>query len=152
MGVIDCASSASLWRGYDYHKANMVQSITQTGDTTYTATVKGSGTNLYTVEMDITHPRKSKCNCPFADGKRIICKHIIASYFEVFPKEAERIYNEAIKYEEDEDERLAELEEKLISYIGKMKKDDLAQALLELLFDGPEWQYERFIKEHFIDF
>lgn len=152
MGLVDCASGASLWRGYDYHKEHMVQSITQTGDTTYTATVKGSGTNLYKVELDIAHPRKSKCNCPFADGKRIICKHIIASYFEVFPKEAERIYNEAIKYEEEEEERQAELEKKLFDYIHKMKKDELCQSLLELLYDGPEWQYERFIRDHFMDY
>ena len=32
-----------------------------------------------------------------------------------------------------------------------MKKDDLQQALLELLFEGPEWQYKRFIREKGLD-
>ena len=31
------------------------------------------------------------------------------------------------------------------------KKDDLQQALLELLFEGPEWQYKRFIGEKGLD-
>ncbi|NMB97839.1 MAG: hypothetical protein GYA02_14710 [Clostridiaceae bacterium] len=38
--------------------------------------------------INIVHPRKSKCNCPHADGRRVICKHMIALYFTVFPKEA----------------------------------------------------------------
>ena len=29
-----------------------------------------------------------------------------------------------------------------------MGKNELQQALLEVLFDGPEWQYERFIREN----
>ena len=32
-----------------------------------------------------------------------------------------------------------------------MKKAELQQALLELLYDGPEWQYERFLQEHWIE-
>lgn len=38
--------------------------------------------------------------------------------------------------------------EQLIAYVRKMKKSEAQEALLQLLFDGPEWQYERFAAEH----
>lgn len=148
MGLIECASGNSVWRGYDYYKEKRVSRLIRTDDTVYSATVTGSGSNQYTVIIDAVHPRKSKCNCPHADGKRIICKHMVAVYFTAFPKEAERIYKEAIAYEEEEEKRQEELSDKLVTYISKMKKDDLQQALLQVLFDGPEWQYDKFIREY----
>lgn len=36
-------------------------------------------------------------------------------------------------------------------YVWKMKKSELQQALLELLLDGPEWQYDRFVRENGLD-
>ena len=41
-----------------------------------------------------------------------------------------------------------ETAEQLIAYVRKMKKSEAQEALLQLLFDGPEWQYERFAAEH----
>ena len=32
-----------------------------------------------------------------------------------------------------------------------MKKSELQEALLQLLFDGPEWQYDRFVRENGLD-
>ena len=148
MGLIECASGNSVWRGYDYYKEKRVSRLIRTEDTVYSATVAGSGSNQYTVTIDVAHPRKSKCNCPHADGKRIICKHMVAVYFTAFPKEVERIYKEAIAYEEEEEKRQDELSDKLVTYGGKMKKDDLQGALLQVLFDGPEWQYDKFIREY----
>lgn len=54
-------------------------------------------------------------------------------------------------YEEEEEQRQEEREDKLIAYIGKCKKQELQQMLLQLLFDGSEWQYERFLEEHWIE-
>ena len=151
MGLLECASSASVWRGYDYYKEKKVVSLEVTGENIYSATVAGSSSEPYSVELPIDHPRKSKCNCPHADGKRIICKHIVATYFTVLPKEAERFYAEAMAYQEEEEKRQEELSDKVCHYVWHMKKDELRQALLQLLFDGPEWQYERFIRENGID-
>lgn len=148
MGLIECASGNSVWRGYDYYKEKKVSRLIRSDDTVYSATIAGSDSNQYNVTIDAAHPRKSKCNCPHADGKRIICKHMVAVYFTAFPKEAERMYNEAIAYEKEEEKRQDELSDKLVTYIGKMKKDDLQQALLQVLFDGPEWQYDKFIREY----
>lgn len=151
MGLLECASGASVWRGYNYYKEKKVVSLEVTGENIYSATVAGSSSEPYSVELHIDHPRKSKCNCPHADGKRIICKHIVATYFTVLPKEAEKFYAEAMAYQEEEEKHQEELSDKVIEYVGKMKKVDLCQSLLELLFDGPEWQYDRFIREHGLD-
>ena len=151
MGLLECASGASVWRGYDYYKEKKVVSLEVTGENIYSATVAGSSSEPYSVELHIDHPRKSKCNCPHADGKGIICKHIVATYFTVLPKEAEKFYAEAMAYQEEEEKHQEELSDKVIEYVGKMKKVDLCQSLLELLFDGPEWQYDRFIREHGLD-
>ena len=148
MGMIECTSGASLWRGYDYYKENKVKNLIETSPGIFSANVEGNSDKPYIVEIDIAHPRKSKCNCPHADGKRIVCKHMMAVYFAVFPEEAQRIYNEAIEYQEQEDKRAEELYEKVRQHVWKMKKNEAQQALLELIFDGPEWQFDRFVREH----
>ena len=148
MGMIECTSGASLWRGYDYYKENKVENLIETSPGIFTADVKGTSDEPYVIEIDIAHPRKSKCNCPHADGKRIVCKHMMAVYFTAFPEEAQRIYNEAIAYQEEEEKREEELYEKVRQYVCKMKKIEAQQALLELLFDGSEWQFDRFVRKH----
>jgi len=148
MGMIECTSGTSLWRGYDYYKENKVENLIETSPGIFSANVEGNSDKPYIVEIDVAHPRKSKCNCPHADGKRIVCKHMMAVYFAVFPEEAQRIYNEAIEYQEQEDKCAEELYEKVRQYVYKMKKSEAQQALLELLFDGSEWQFYRFVREH----
>ena len=151
MGILECASIASVSRGYDYYKEKKVIRFAQTAENIYSASVAGSANEPYSVEIHIDHPRKSKCNCPHADGKRIICKHIVATYFAVIPGEAERFYAEAIAYEEEEEKRAEELYDKVRDYVQHMKKSELQQALLQLLFDDPEWQYDRFVRENGLD-
>ena len=151
MGILECASVASVSRGYDYFKEKKVICFAEMTGNIYSARVVGSSNEPYSVELHIDHPRKSKCNCPHADGKRIICKHIVAAYFAVLPEEAERYYAEAMAYEEDEEKRADELADKVCDYVWKMKKSEVQQALLQLLFDGPEWQYDRFVRENGLD-
>ncbi|MBE6946242.1 MAG: SWIM zinc finger family protein [Ruminococcaceae bacterium] len=151
MGVIECASGNSLWRGYDYYKEKQVKQLKEIGNRIYSATVMGSANNFYSVELNLDHPRKCTCDCPHANGKRIICKHIVATYFTVLPEEADRLYAETIAYQEEEAKHQEQLENKVIEYVNKMKKADLAQTLLELLFNGPEWQYDRFVRDRDLD-
>ncbi|MBQ4648481.1 MAG: SWIM zinc finger family protein [Clostridia bacterium] len=148
MGLIECTSGASLWRGYDYYKENKVKNLIETSPGLFTADVEGNSDELYIVEIDIEHPRKSKCNCPHADGKRIVCKHMMAVYFTAFPEEAQRIYNEVMTYQEQADKRAEDLYKKVRQCVWKMKKSEAQQALLEVLFYGPEWQLDRFVREH----
>ena len=84
MGLLDLASGASAWRGYEYYKEGSVLLKKKITDHEYSGTLRGSGNKHYDVFIDIEHPRKSHCNCPHANGKRIICKHQVALYFSVF--------------------------------------------------------------------
>lgn len=151
MGLLDCASGNSIWRGYDYYKEEKVTDIEQIGQERFAAKVCGSSGNPYSVELLLDHPRKSKCKCPHADGKRIICKHIVATFFTVLPNVAEAFYADAMAYQEEEAKRQEDLSGKVCHYVRHMKKNELQQALLQLLFDGPEWQYDRFIRENGLD-
>ena len=148
MGLLECASGASVWRGYNYYKEKKVVNLEETEANIFTAKVSGNSSEPYSVELHIDHPRKSKCNCPHADGKRIICKHIVAAYFTVLPEEADKFYAEAMAYQEEEEKRQDELSDKVCHYVWHMKKSELQEALLQLLFDGPEWQFDRFVREN----
>ncbi len=148
MGLLDIASGKSIWRGYEYYKSNKVILHTIVSDSEIKGVVQGSDINKYDVAINIEHPRKSKCNCPHADGKRIICKHMIALYFMTFPEQAEEYYQQILEYEREQEAYEEELYDNVIEYVHKMKKSDLAEALLQVLFDGPEWQYDKFIREY----
>ena len=111
MGLLECASGAAVWRGYDYYKEKKIKTLEEIGDNIYSATVTGSSNERYSVELHVGHPRKSKCNCPHADGKRVICKHIVAAYFTAFPEEAEKFYTEAMAYQEEEEKHKKAKEE-----------------------------------------
>lgn len=151
MGLLECASGASVWRGYDYYKEKKVVGLEETGANIFDAKVLGSSGKPYSVELHIDHPRKSKCSCPHADGKRIICKHIVAAYFAVLPEEADKFYAEAMAYQVEEEKRQVAIADKVCQYVRHMKKDELQQALLQLLFDGPEWQFNHFTHENGLD-
>ena len=148
MSLLSCASGQSAWRGYDYYLSRKVRSVEEIGYNQFQGEVSGSNGETYDVIIDVDHPRKSSCTCPHAAGKRIVCKHQIALFFTVFPLDAAKYYQEVMEYEQEQ-ERLRETEEnQVIDCVNHMKKAQLQQALLQVLFDGPEWQYDRFIRDY----
>ena len=142
------ASGASVWRGYDYYKSNKVIMRNAVDDNTFKGKVKGSGNSVYDVTIDISHPKKSTCNCPHAEGTRKMCKHKVALYFSFFPDEAEKYYAEIVRAQEEEEAYEAEIEDMIIKCINKMTKTELQNELYYLLMDGPDYQFDRFILEH----
>ena len=148
MSIVTAASSQSAYRGYEYYKAKNVQKVDQIGEGEIGGSVSGSGNNTYDVRINLAHPRKSQCTCPHAAGKRIVCKHMVAVYFTAFPAEAQKYIRVLEEYWEEEEQQEQEMAERLITYVRKMKKNEVQEALLQLLFDGPEWQYDRFVEEH----
>lgn len=86
MALIDLASSNSLWRGMDYFESNKVKEVEKINDNEYKSIVSGSSD--YNVFINLNHPRKSTCSCPFAEGRRVICKHMVATYFKIYPVKA----------------------------------------------------------------
>ena len=66
----------------------------------------------------------------------------------VFETRLLKIYDEAVAYQEEQEKLQEEMTDIVCRYVEKMKKSDLQDALLHLLFTSPEWQYERFIDEY----
>ena len=135
MGLIDLASSNSLWRGVDYYQSKNVKKIKKISDNEYNSIV--SGTEEYNVHIDINHPRKSTCTCPFADGRRVICKHMVATFFTIYPEEAERIIKEEQEYEEEEERLFEEHLEEVREYVNGLTEDEVRALLIDKLMD--EW-------------
>lgn len=148
MGIMNCASGQSLWRGYEYYTEGKVAEFKKISDTAFQAKVHDSNKSAYNVYLDTEHIRKSHCNCPHANGKRIICRHIVALYFSAFPNEAIHYKADVDDYEEKQEIYESELEDKVIHYVHSLSKDELRQKLLEDLFDGSEWVFDRFVREN----
>lgn len=146
MGILSVASSNSCYKGLDYYKNNKVIKINKINDNEYYGIVKG--TNNYHVYLNILHPRKSTCDCPFANGKRIICKHIVATYFKALPQEAINYEEEQKRLEKEYENKCDEEYEKVVKYINHMSKKELVDELINILDVGPEWLYDDFLNRN----
>jgi len=136
MGLIENASRNSLWRGIDYYERKKVISWETASETSYVGKVSGSGDTIYDVIADKAHPRKSKCTCPFADGRRVICKHMLAVYFTAEPEEVDRINQMIEEEEEEEQERYEEESAYIWDYVNSLSPSELRLALYnELMSD-----------------
>lgn len=138
MGLLEIASGNSLWRGHDYYTAGNVLSKEKVDDNLYRGTVRGSQETPYEVTIDIRHPKRSVCTCPHAEGTRRICKHKVALYFSVFPKEADRIVKEAEEWEAGEEKRRQEEYQEILKYVNSLSKQELREQLLWRLIDERE--------------
>lgn len=148
MSIPSLASQKSLFRGYDYFQNQKVLQIEQLGDTVYTGRVSGENEKVYHVTIDTNHPRKnSSCTCPYAAGRQVICKHMVALYFTAFPEEADFCKKQIEEYWVAE-QKQEEDENKFFEYVYQMEKEELQEALIILLMNGPEWQYQQFLEEY----
>ena len=162
MGLIEMASGNSVWCGMDYYERKMVCSWKKSGEETYDGVVSGSEGNKYSVHIDKMHPRKSSCNCPFAEGNRKVCKHKIAIYISAFPEKAEEYYKSLKSYDEPEfdddydddyfdeddefDEDFREVVCDILNHrISKMTKSEAQSALYDIIESAPEWMLRDFV-------
>ena len=146
MGLLDLASYNSFCRGYDYYREGKVLSCEQTGELAFSGEVKGGG--VYRVNIDVLHPRSSVCNCPFANGTRKVCKHMVALYFAAFPDEAKRIEREEQTQAEAEEEYYDKIDGRILRCLADMPRKQLESEFYELLCAAPEWVIARFIDDH----
>ena len=135
MGLIEMASGSSVWRGMDYYERKMVCSWKKSGEEAYDGVVSGSEGNKYSVHIDKVHPRKSSCNCPFAEGRRVICKHMIALLFTAEPKTAEDFLRQVENWEQEEKERERLHYKELREYVNSLSKKELQERLYEALVE-----------------
>lgn len=146
MGIISCASGSSCWRGLDYYKDKKVKDIKKISDIEYTSSI--CGTKEYEVYLNLKNVRKSTCNCPLANGKRIICKHIVATYFSVVPNSAKEFEEEQKRLQEEYEEYKDSEYKNVIKFINQMSKDELVEELIHIFDYAPEWIYDDFIRRN----
>ena len=149
MSVISSASGASCWRGLDYYKKNKIINLKKINDYEYTSVA--IGTNNYNIYLDVSHPRKSTCTCPLANGKRIICKHIVATFFAAFPEEAKNFEEEQERLQEEYEDHQEKLYNKTQKYISSMTKKELIDELSYILDYAPDWVYNDFVRRNDIE-
>ena len=135
MGLIETASGNSVWRGMDYYENKKVVSWKKLNDGIYDGVVLGSEGNAYNVHVETMHPRKSVCNCPFAEGRRVVCKHMIALYFTAEPKAAGDFLKQVEEWEKEEEEQEKQHYIELREYVNSLTKVELRERLYEALVE-----------------
>lgn len=126
MGIFDITSYNSLRRGFDYYESKRVLKLTKVSDSDYEAIVRNSENHEYHVRFNTKHPRKSTCNCPHAEGRMVICKHKVAVFFEIFPREAEMLYQIHLK-------KQRERYEEVKAYVNQLPLDTMKEALIDYM-------------------
>lgn len=134
MGLIEIAANKSIWRGIDYCKNDKVISWDIRGEGEIDGVVSGSNNEKYHVHIDEIHPRKSKCNCPFAKDRRVVCKHMIAIYFTAYPDKLtdflEYVEEQEKEWEREEELRWEEHIQDLYKTAKMLSKKELVEELV----------------------
>lgn len=139
MKLLNLASNSSFWRGVNYHHENRIISWKNLDENTYQGKVKGSDDAVYDVTIDLAHPRKSACNCPFAEGRRVICKHMVALNLGIFPEKEQQmldyIEEQNQMYEQEYEEEMQAREAEIVEYVMRLSKAELRQMLIQRMID-----------------
>lgn len=146
MRFINLGSFNSQFNGIEYYEEKRVHNINKLNDSEFTAEVEGN--NTYNVFINIDKPRKSTCTCPFAFGRRVVCKHMIAAYITIFPHKKKEFNDDleqsriaAEKYEEEE--RLLK-EKEIKKYVKGLTAKEVRQKLIEKLMDEYDESKKRY--------
>ena len=115
-----------------------MKSKRQISEYQYEGEVEGSESNIYSVMIDVQHPKRSICNCPHAEGSRRICKHKVALYLSIFPEEGDRVLREVEEWEAGEEQRWQDECKKIERYVNSLTKKELREQLLWRLIDERE--------------
>lgn len=89
--------------------------------------------------VDIKHPKRSTCTCPFAEGRSVVCKHMVALYCEAFPeKEIEilKLIDEENKFIKQEAEKQRAKQIRWIhQHVMSLSKAELREELLTRMLE-----------------
>ena len=135
MKFISLARYSSQMKGLDYYLSGAVKNLKQINEFEYTAIVDGSNNSKYQVYININKPRSSKCTCPFAEGNKVICKHMIATYFKVKPELAKQIEDELIAKEEEEEREFNRKYNEIFEYVNSLTEEEAKNILIEYLLE-----------------
>lgn len=88
------------------------------------------------IEMVITEMGMiSNCNCPFAAGRRVICKHMIALYFTAEPTVVDEFLKKVEEWEKEKEEEERQHFEELREYVNSLSKVELQEQLYNALVE-----------------
>ncbi|MBF8970566.1 MULTISPECIES: SWIM zinc finger family protein [unclassified Streptococcus] len=147
--LVHLASRRSFERGLRYYFQKKVLGMEILAEGVFKGEVSGSNHQIYQVEIYIHQPRKSNCTCPFAAGRQVVCKHMVALYFQQFPEQAQAVLD-YWEQEEREKEMLRQAMEdemrllreqklqKITAYVDKLTPDQLREELIETLMKMEE--------------
>lgn len=136
MGLIDLASSKSMLRGLSYYQNGNVVEVRNIGDLQYTAKVRNDRGTVYDVLVNLDKVRSSQCSCPYKKDKpKAICKHIVAAYFAIFPKEADDLQREYEEWKARAEEREAQHLKELEEYVNSLSIEDLRSMVLDHILE-----------------
>lgn len=139
MKLLNLASNNSFWRGIDYHHEKRLISWKKLADNCYQGQVRGNEGAVYDVTIDIAHPRKSICNCPFAKGRRVICKHMVALELGIFPEKEKQMLDYIEKqnqiYGQEYEKEMLEREEEIKAYVMQLTTAELRNLLIQRMID-----------------
>lgn len=153
MSYIDSAAYWSKVNGFDYYENGCVISIEKISDDEYHAKVKGSKDNIYNIIYYPDFPKKSTCDCPRANGKKVVCKHKVAVFYALNPQEAEIVKKEREEiisiqeelerqFEERHRERLKNATEYVESLTFEQMKSLLIGYMVSEMEENEERYYE----------
>lgn len=74
---------------------------------------------------------------------------MVAIYFAVFPEEAIKFKSAIDRALEEEEQYREELPGRIEKYINRLNKTQLKDLALNLIYELPEYEFERFIREFF---
>ena len=137
----------SYWRGHDYYLNKNVLSWSKESENIYCGKVKGNNGNIYDVRINSLRGKKSTCNCEFAKGRYVVCKHMVALYLTVFPgKDVER----EEYYEKEYNDYILQLNKEkenkkteIVKYVKSLSKKELQEELLERMLSDLEEDYNQ---------
>lgn len=140
MAFYDSASNASFWRGVDYYQQQKVLNFTKVENGIVEGVVAGSEGLEYAVSIDLAHPKRSTCNCKFADGRRVVCKHMVALYFASIPGACEQFEEDRRNWEaqiELEERRWRkETRERIDRHVAELSAEEARTKLADILYQG----------------
>lgn len=159
MGFIDGASYWSKCNGFDYYENGNVLNVIKVNNNQYSATVRGSNANTYTVIYIPGHPKLSTCSCPRANGKFTVCKHKVAVYYYLNPDEADIIRKEREeqrKYQERLEQEYIIRHEKRVAearkYVESLSIAEMKELLINHIISQTEEFEEQFYEDPFDDY
>lgn len=79
----------------------------------------------YIIYINKQHPRKSTCNCPFVNGRRVISEHMLVLLFIIAPENVQNFLKKIEKYEAEENKRGQLHYDGLKAYVKSLSKSEL---------------------------